>query len=78
MRCRERSCRTGRDAVAAACVGRSEAENVDSLGRRRDAEEGGGRVEGHAEYPRGYGAPPELVQLLRVRDREDADDGAFL
>jgi len=78
MRCREGSCGTGRDTVAATRVGRSEAEYVDRLSRRRDAEEGGRRVEGHAEDPRGYGASPELVQLLRVRNREDADDGAFL
>jgi hypothetical protein len=78
MGCRGRVGRTRRDAVAPARVGRPKAEDVHCLSGRRDAEKGRRRVEGHAEDPGRYGPSPELVQLLRVWNGEDADYGALL
>ena len=51
---------------------------MDGVGGGGNAEQGGGGVEGHAIYTAWHGAAPELVQLARVRDGEDADDGAFV
>lgn len=45
---------------------------------RRDAEERGAQVEGHAVNRGRNRAPAELEELLALRKREDADDGACL
>ena len=56
----------------------AELEDVDRVGGGGDAEETGAGVERHAEDARRHGASPELVEFPSGRDREDADDGAFV
>ena len=51
---------------------------MDGVGGGGDAEEGGGRIEGHAEDAGGHGAPPELVEFAGGGEGEDADDGALV
>lgn len=56
---------------------RGEFEDVHGLRGGGDAQQGRGRVEGHAVDPGGHAAAAELVEFLAVWDGEDADHGAF-
>lgn len=51
---------------------------MDCVASAADAEEGAGRVEGHAVDAGRDAAAAELIQLLRGWNGEDTDDGTFV
>lgn len=53
-------------------------EKVYGLCRRGDAKQGRRGIERHAENPRWHRTAPELVQLVAVRNGEDADYGSLV
>ena len=71
----ERSGSRGTFVVRARCppaLGSTEFEDVYCIGCRRDAQEGGCRIKGHAVYVGRHRAATKLVELLGGRDCEYA------